>query len=89
MLDVIIESNMKIKNYFDVNFNLDDGTYKPYKNNETKYIQVDYDHPPSIIKQIPKSIATRLSSLSSLKKYFSKPHNITNKTLQVADRMKN
>ena len=51
---------------------LNDGTYKPYKklNNETKYIHVDSDHPPSIIKQIPKSTATRLSSLSSSKEIF-------------------
>ena len=37
---------------------------RPYKkpNNETKYIHVDSDHPPSIIKQIPKSIATISSS---------------------------
>ena len=33
-------------------------------NNKTKYIRVDSDHPPSIIKQIPKSIAARLSLLS-------------------------
>ena len=47
-------------------------TYKPYKkpNDETKYIHVGSDHPPSIIKQIPKSIATRLSSLSSSKEIF-------------------
>ena len=69
MLDVIIECNTKIINYLDVTFNLNDGTYKPYKkpNDETKYIHVGSDHPPSIIKQIPKSIATRLSSLSSSK----------------------
>ena len=30
-------------------------------------MHIDSDHPPSIIKQIPKSIATRLSSLSSSK----------------------
>ena len=60
MLDVIIECNTKIVNYLDVTFNLNDGTYKPYKktNDETKYIHVDSYHPPTIIKQIPKSIAT-------------------------------
>ena len=68
-LDVIIECNTKIVNYLDVTFNLNNGTYKPYKkpNDEMKYIHVDSDHPPSIIKQIPMSIATRLSSLSSSK----------------------
>ena len=72
ILDVIIECNTKIVNYLDAIFNLSDGTYKPCKkpNDETKYIQVDSDHPPSIIKQIPKSIETRLSSLSSSKEIF-------------------
>ena len=72
MLDVIIECNTKIVNYLDVTFNLNDGTYKPYKkpNNETKYIPVDSGHPQSIIKQIPKSIATRLSLLLSSKELF-------------------
>ena len=52
MLDVIIECNTKIVNYLDLTFNLNDGTYKPYKksNNEMKYIHVDSYHPPSIIK---------------------------------------
>ena len=35
-----------------------------------KYIHVDSDHLPSILKQILKSIVTRLSSLSSAKKIF-------------------
>ena len=35
-----------------------------------KYIHIDFDHPPSIIKQIPKSIATRLFLLSSSKGTF-------------------
>ena len=34
-LDVIIECNTKIVNYLDVTFNLNDGTYKPYKKNQT------------------------------------------------------
>ena len=66
---VIIECNMKIVNYLDVTFDLNGGTDKPYKipNNQTKYIHIDSDHPPSITKQIQKAIAARLSSLSSSK----------------------
>ena len=72
MLDVIIESNMKIVNYVNITLNLNDGTYKPCKksNNETRYIHVYSDHPSSITKQIPKSIAARFSSLSSSKDIF-------------------
>ena len=65
---------MKTMNYLNVTFNPNDGSYKPYKktDNETKYVHADPDHPPSIIKQIPKSIARRLSSLSSSKEIFDK-----------------
>lgn len=66
MLDVITECNMSILNYVNVIFNSNNDAYRHYKktNNKTKYIRVDSDHPPSIIKQIPKSIGARLSSLS-------------------------
>ena len=63
---------MKIVNYLDVTLNLNDGSYRPYKkpNEETNYIHVNSDHPLSILKQLPKSIEKRLSSLSSSKEIF-------------------
>ena len=71
-LDIIINCNMKIVNYLDVTLNLNDGSYRPYKkpNEETNYIHVNSDHPPSILKQLPKSIEKRLSFLSSSKEIF-------------------
>ena len=71
-LDIIINCNMKIVNYLDVTLNLNDGSYRPYKkpNDETNYIHVNSDHPPSILKQLPVSIEKRLSSLSSSKEIF-------------------
>ena len=63
---------MKIVNYLDVTFNLNDGTYKPYTkpNNEIKYIHKNSNHPPSVIRQIPLSIESRLSTLSFNEKIF-------------------
>ena len=63
---------MKITNYLDITFNLNDGSYRPYRkrNEETNYIQVNSDHPPSIIKEIPRSIEKRLSTFSSSKNIF-------------------
>ena len=71
-LDIIINFNMEIVNYLDVTLNLNDGSYRPYKkpNEETNYIHVNSDPPPSILKQLPKSIEKRLSSLSSSKEIF-------------------
>ena len=55
-LDVIIECNMKVGNYLHVTFNLNDDTYLPYQkpDNTIRYIQAESNHPPNIIKQIPK-----------------------------------
>ena len=63
---------MKIINYFDFTFNLNDGTYKPYTkpNNEIKYIHKDSNHSPIVIRQIPLSIESRLSTLSIKEKIF-------------------
>ena len=71
-LDIIIQSNMKVVNYLDLNFNLIDGTYKPYTkpNNEFKYIQKNSNHPPSVIRQIPLFIESRLSNLYFYEKIF-------------------
>ena len=65
---------MKIVNYLDVTFNLNDGTYKPYTkpNNEIKYIRKDSNHPSSVIRQIPLSTESRLFSLSFNEKNISR-----------------
>ena len=57
-LDIIIQCNMKVVNYLDGTFNLNDGTYKAYTkpNNEIKYIHRNAKHPPSVIGQVPLSI---------------------------------
>ena len=53
-LDLIIECNIKVVNYLDVTFNLNDGTYRSYQkpDNIIQYIHVESNHPPNIIKQI-------------------------------------
>ena len=72
-LDVIIECNIKVVNYLDVTFNLNDGTYWSYQkpDNIIQYIHVESNHPPNIIKQIPKTIEKCLSQLSSNKEIFN------------------
>ena len=73
-LKIITECNLKVANYLDVTFNLNDGSYRPYQkpNDETHYIHIQSDHPPSITKQLPWSIEKRLSQLSSSKDIFYK-----------------
>ena len=47
-------------------------SYQPYRkpNDETHYIHIQSDHPPSITKQLPRSIEKRLSQLLSSKYIF-------------------
>ena len=62
-LQIIVEHHLKVVNYLDATFNLIDGSYRPYRkpNDETHYIHIQSDHPPSITKQLPRSIEKRLS----------------------------
>ena len=57
----------------DVTLDLRNGSYKPYTkpNDETKYIHINSNHPPIIIKQLPISIEKRLSNISCDKKTFN------------------
>ena len=71
-LEIVAVCNLKIVNYLDVTLDLELGIYKPYRkpDNEINYVNVHSNHPPCIIKQIPLSIQTRLSNLSSNEAIF-------------------
>ena len=68
-----ININLKIVNFLDVTFNLSESSYKPYKkpNDELLYINVNSNHPPQILKQIPISINNRLNQNSSNENIFN------------------
>ena len=57
-LEIIIECNKKVVDFLHVTFNLKDGTYKPYQKpvNKISYINVQLNHSPNIIKQLPKRL---------------------------------
>ena len=67
-----IECNLKTVNYLDITLDLNTGNYKPYRkpNDETLYIHAKSNHPANILKQLPISIETRLSNLSSNSEIF-------------------
>ena len=71
-LDIIVQCNLQITNYLDITLNSNDGSYHPYRkpNEETNYIHVNSDHPPSIINEIPRSIE-KILNFVIIKKYFS------------------
>ena len=53
--------------------NVKDGTYKPYRkpNNDPVYINCLSNHPPNIIREIPKSINKSISEISSNENIFN------------------
>ena len=57
----------KNSNFLDIHFDLVKEIYQPYKkpNVDPLYITEKSNHPPSILKQIPKSISKRISEISS------------------------
>ena len=72
-LNITVEANMKSVNFLDVNLNLENGTYKPFMkpNDKPTYVHAQSNHQPSILRNIPKSVNRRLSSISSNETIFN------------------
>ena len=66
-LQITIEANKKVVGFLDLTLDLRTGVYNPYKkpNNNMAYIQKQSNHPPSIIKNLPKGINKRLFTNSN------------------------
>ena len=73
-LSITIERNLKTVDFLEVTFDLDNNAYKPFhkENNKPIYINKYSNHPPSILKQLPKSIEKRIFETSSNKDIFDK-----------------
>ena len=71
-LPITIQCNLERAEFLDVTFDLDNNVYKPFRkeNNKPLYINKHSNHPPSILKQLPKSIEKRISETSSNKDIF-------------------
>ena len=71
-LAITIEANSKIVNFLDVTLDLSSGTYRPYmKDNDAPvYVNINSNHPPTVLKSIPNGINRRLSRISANKAIF-------------------
>jgi len=69
----VIENPSFEINYLDLNLNLKKHSHYPYRkpNNKINYVNASSNHPPAILKQIPKMIENRLSKNSSNAKLFN------------------
>ena len=83
-LRITVEANAKVINYLDVTLDLNTGQYQPYNKpgNTPSYIHHESNHPPNIIKSVPKSINKRLATISSSHETFSKSTRIYQEALQ-------
>ena len=65
-LNLEIKCNLKIVDNLDITFYLTTGLFKPYNkaSNIPRHVTAKSDHPPSILKEIPKSVSKRIFSNS-------------------------
>ena len=68
-----VETNLKIVEFLNITFNLNNGTYRPYKkpNDLLSYINKSSNHPPQIINPLPKTINKHLCRNSSNEEVFN------------------
>ena len=73
-LRVTVETLYNQTDFLDVNLDLQSGKFWPYKkpNNDLLYINAKSNHPPNIIKQLPKAIIHRIQTLSCNEEEFNK-----------------
>ena len=73
-LIITIETNLAKTDFLDVTFNLVTGKYLPYckPNSEPLYISAKSNHPPTIIKDLPKIINKHSPDLSCNEDEFKK-----------------
>ena len=71
---ITIEINLIEKDFLDVAFNLATEKYFPFRkaNNTLLYINTFSNHPPTIIKPLPKVITLRISDLPCKKENFNR-----------------
>ena len=73
-LKITIDASMKSVNFLDINLDLCNGTYKPYRkpNDKPLYLNIGSNHPKSVKNAIPTSVNKRLSNISSSPDQFRK-----------------
>ena len=73
-LKITIDTNLIQVNFLDVTLNLESGKYWPYRKEDDLplYIHKESNHSPSIVKQLPKMIESRISALSCNEDVFNK-----------------
>ena len=71
-LKITAFANQHRTNFLDITFDLNNGTYKPYRkpNDESLYTNRSSNHPPPVLRELPHSINRRINTLSCDKETF-------------------
>ena len=84
-LSITIETNLIETDFLDVTFNISSKKYWPYRKpgNPPLYVNVNSNHPPTIIKKIPSMINKRLVDTSRDPAEFNKAKGIYETALKA------
>ena len=65
-LNITVKRNLKTADFLDVRLDLTNNAYQPYRkpNSKTVYINKHSNHPPNILKDLPKAINKRITDIS-------------------------
>ena len=76
--------NLHVLDFLDIQFNLKTNSYKPYMkpNSVPVYINKNSNHPLQVLKELPKTIEKRISTISSSKEIFDNSKIIYEDTLK-------
>ena len=83
-LSIAVDRNLKTVVYLDMTFDFEKNLYKRYRkpNNSPIYINKNSNHPPNVLKHLPKSIAKCVSKTLSSEQIFNRPIKIYCKALR-------
>ena len=72
-VNIVSETNLKVVNFVYSTLTLSTGKYEPYSKPDNKplNINVNSNHPPTIVKNLAESISRRINKLSSDKTVFN------------------
>ena len=83
-LSITIETNIRVVNFFDTTFDLITNIYKPYRkpNDNPVYINKNSNHPPTVLRQLAKSVSKRISETYSNEQIFKESISIYKEALK-------
>ena len=72
-LNITIQANLKVVKFLDVELNLNNGIFRPYRKPDIIPVHINKksNHPSTVLKQLAESISKRISDISS-KEYVYK-----------------